>query len=267
MTNYLVPAANTGNDAAQIQKVIDEAYNNGCSNVVIPAGEWVIDAPVYIRKEMHVHLDGAVLKHAEGYTDYIFKNSNVLLPRAFARIGREDGITITGEKGASIKDGKGIYFRNTGDFNISGIIFDNFGESGITIVYSNHGRIHDLEFNGGKNALEIFIGTRNVFVYNIKGQTVETLAAFSSASREEMVYYNGPVVANHIVRNLEAEVSGNLVSLSGEDVKDIIISDAKVCGNASEAVKIDGADGITITGVEYKTVVNPDNQCKKLFVK
>ena len=262
MREYITPQNGAMSHCAAIQEAVDKAFESGVCSVYIPKGEYNIETPVYLHENIHIHLDGAALYS----NDCIFKNSNVLKPRVFAKYGRQTGITVSGSNGALISAKTGVYFYNAGDFDIHGITFENCTASGITLVYSNHGRLSEVDFKNCKNGIEVLIGTRNCFIYNIRGNCKDSLVFLSSADRDEMVYYNGPLVQNHIIRNLEGEAGDALIHIDGKNCRDIIVSDLKNNGLKAPAALINEAENITLYNIASSQKVKGSNY-KKLYIK
>ena len=264
MTDYICPHLGLNKDSAKIQDAIDRAFESDVKCVLIEGGEWVLDKPVYLKEGVSVLIDGATLILDNKDENYIFKNSNILKPRIFAKYGVERYITIEGVNGAKLSGG-GIYFYNAADFDISGLTFDTEGKSAITCVYSNHGRIHDISIENAKSGVEVLVGTRNCFLYNICGSAEESLIKFSSESREEMVYYNGPFNKNHIVRSINYGGDGIAVEILGKDTSDIIVNDV-LCDD-KEALGVSVSDANDITTTNIKSVNSKYENCKRLFTK
>ena len=262
MIEFITPENRTESHSTAIQKAVDKAFETGVCSVILPQGEYNIETPVYLHENIHMHLDGAVLRS----NDCIFKNSNVLKPRVFAKYGRQTGITVSGSNGARLSAKTGVYFYNAGDFDIHGIAFENCAESGITLVYSNHGRLSGFDFKNCKNGIEVLIGTRNCFIYNITGNCKDSFVFISSDDRDEMVYYNGPMVQNHIIRNIDGEAGNALIRIDGKNCRDIIVSDLKNKGSKAPAAFINDAENITLYNIDSLQKVKGNNY-KKIYIK
>ena len=88
----------------------------------------------------------------------------------------------------------------------------------------------------------------------------------SSADRDEMVYYNGPLVQNHIIRNIEGEAENALIRIDGKNCRDIIVSDLKNNGLKAPAALINEAENITLYNIASSQKVKGSNY-KKLYIK
>ena len=264
MTDYICPHLGLKKDSAKIQDAIDRAFESDVKCVLIEGGEWVLDKPVYLKEGVSVLIDGATLILDNKDENYIFKNSNILKPRIFAKYGVERYITIEGVNGAKLSGG-GIYFYNAADFDISGLTFDAEGKSALTFVYSNHGKVHDIKVENAKSGVEILVGTRNCFLTNICGNAEESLISFSSELREEMVYYNGPFNKNHIVRSVEYSGKGTAIDIFGKDTSDIIVTDVYCSDKDAFGAKVSDAADISLTNISAENLKYEN--CKNLFIK
>ena len=204
-------------NSASIQKAIDEANASGECMVVIEGGIWNVDEPVRLHSDIHVHLENASLIASDG-CKRVFVNHNITLPRVRTIYGRQKGITISGTENACISAECGIYLYNAGDFIIEGLSFSGC-KNAVELVYANHFRIFDLDFQKCCNGVNIRAGSRNGFVNNLTGECLENALIFDSREGEEIVNYNGPQVENYVVRDITTVCGKDKIRFEGEDVR------------------------------------------------
>lgn len=207
-------------NAAAIQNAVETAKRSGEGMVVIENGEWIIEKPVCLYDNIHIHIENARLTVSDN-CKCAFENYNISLPRVRSIYGRQKGITISGSGDATICGKQGIYFYNIGDLSISGLCFEKC-EKALELVYANHFRISDLKFKECLQGLNICVGSRNGFIHDFEGECDKWAVLFDSSERDEVVYYNGPQVENHIVRSISVSCNEK-VRICGEDVKFIEI--------------------------------------------
>ena len=208
-------------NADAIQNAVETAKTSGECMVVIENGEWIIDVPIRLYDNIHIHIENARLVVSDN-CKCAFENYNISLPRVRSLYGRQKGITISGVGDASICGKQGVYFYNVGDFSISGLCFENC-EKALELVYTNHFRIFDLKFKKCSQGVNVCVGSRNGFVRDLEGECCKWAVLFDSSERdEEIVYYNGPRVENHIVRGINVECNEK-VRTYGENINYIEI--------------------------------------------
>ena len=203
-------------NSASIQKAVDDAKANGDCMVIVQNGEWKITEPVKLYDNIHIHLENAHLKASED-CERVFENYNIILPRINTIYGRQKGITVSGSGDSSISGKCAIYFYNVGDFSVSGLRLEKC-KNAIELVYVNHFRISELGFEECDCAISVLAGSRNGFIHDVDCRVCGCAVCFDSKEREEIVYYNGPQVENHIVRNVNI-TGGEKVRILGDDVR------------------------------------------------
>lgn len=228
--NYLLPEANTGNDREEIQRVIDKAYKEN-TNVLIPKGEWRLDASLLIYENLHIHLNGShlIMDNEADENKCIFRNSISHEIFGMTRVATQEGITITAENGAVIEGGS-VLFRNVAKFTLEGIEFRNCSDFALRLVFSHAGRVKNLSFTGCRGAIDVCAGTQDCIFTDLSGDVKEDFICFDDSKCHEMgVWYNmgslsivGYELKNHIVRNVKCDASGEIIKISGSSCQNII---------------------------------------------
>lgn len=265
MIHAITPEKGTGDDRQAIQEAIDRA-SAGCGNVLINGGVWQLDGALTLPEQLHLHLDGAVLQYIGPKDGALLQNSGICLPRILSKYGRQNGITVTGSN-ASVLKGAGIYLYNVGDFRIEGLAFDCCCANAVTLVYCSHGRLQKLKIFSAGTGVEAAVGTRNCFFTDIAGTCADHLLSFTTRERSEMVYYVGPDVENHILRNLEGHTGKALLRMEGTNCRDIIVSSVVNKGEYEPCVEIDRANGISLCKITSGSVVNENHGCSRLHIQ
>ena len=120
-------------DSQRIQAAVDAAVETGCFRVVIPSEnqrtgqrQWIIDKTILLPSNMHIEIDNAHLRMADGVMCRMFQNTNAGTELATKPEGLQENIVIRG-RGCALLDGG----------NHNGLREDTYGKNGMPSIYEN----------------------------------------------------------------------------------------------------------------------------------
>ncbi|MBE6552169.1 MAG: hypothetical protein E7665_08555 [Ruminococcaceae bacterium] len=209
-------------DSDAIEKAMIYSAENHINTILIDKKTWFIDKAILLRSNIKVIVDGVMIKQIDGVLDNIFRPDSIESapgdPYGFAvNIKKTENIKIIGKNGAVLEGpeknpkmyhpvlkqtmetfgdhwgwrGFIIFFTRCTGFEISGFLIQKTRSWAITTERSTDGYIHDIEiYSDCKNGdgINLRVGSKRIFIENIKGRTSDDFIAINTLASETRTY-------------------------------------------------------------------------------
>lgn len=226
MNGHVMAVKNTGNDRQAIQNAIDQAKKQEMGTVVIPEGEWMLDGALRIPGDMHLILDGAVLRLRDSKDGILICNSHAFEDYGIQIYYVQEHITVSGQNGAKLLGGT-VLFSNVSFSRIEGLEICDAHGFGVILISTMAVKLLDVTFSGCGNAVALGVGVRDGFFRNLRGEVKYHFFVMSDFLYEDKRrLHREHTVFNHIIRDVDVKAE-TFAYLYGHHVERIVFCDVR----------------------------------------